>query len=176
MRTGRYTLGTALLGGLLVLGMLAPVSADNAYETLFPYLIEISGWQAEDPNGMSMNMSGVAMVNAARDYSQNDKRLTAVIMKGHPAAGMAAGGTSDMQMETDEGKVDIKELKGYKVQVVYNKAEQSGAVIVWLDPSQEQGALFTLSYEGLGADEALEITQQFDWTQIDQALKELNPN
>jgi len=165
------TCGKILLVSFVILFMAAAVQAES-YQTLYPCLIDLSGWTGGEPTGMNMNMSGMVMVNAIRAYSKGNTELTAMIMKGNQAVGM--GGMqrgpgmydSGMHMDTPEANMNIQTINGFQVQTVYDKEENSGAVTVFLTHKQGGGAFFTLSYAGISESEALGLAKKFDWERI----------
>ena len=101
--------------------MAAVVQAES-YQTLYPCLIDLSGWTGGEPTGMNMNMSGMVMVNAIRAYSKGNTELTAMIMKGNQAVGMGGMQGHDMQgsgmhMEMTELNMKIQTINGFQVQI-----------------------------------------------------------
>ncbi len=171
------TYGKILLLIFAILFMAVAVQAES-YQTLYPCLIDLSGWTGGEPTGMNMNMSGMVMVNATRAYSKGNKELTAMIMKGNQAFGMGAMQGAGMQgsgmhMETPEVNVNIKTINGFQVQTVYDKEENSGAVTVFLTHEQAGGAFFTLSYAGISEKEALGLAKKFDWEKIKSKIQSL---
>jgi len=164
------TCGKILLVSFAILFMAAAVQAES-YQTLYPCLINLSGWTGGEPTGMNMNMSGMVMVNATRTYSMGNKELTAMIMKSNQAAGggMQQGPGmqgSGMHMDTPEANMNIQTINGFQVQTVYDKKESSGAVTVFLTHEEAEGAFFTLSYAGISESEALGLAKKFDWERI----------
>jgi len=166
------TCGKILLVSFAILFVAAAVQAES-YQTLYPCLIDLSGWTGGEPTGMNMNMSGMVMINSTRTYSKGNKELTVIIMKGNQAFGMAGMQGSGMHMETPEVKVNIKTINGFQVQTVYDKEENSGAVTVFLTHEQAGGAFFTLSYAGISEKEALVLAKKFDWEKIKSKIQSL---
>jgi hypothetical protein len=172
------TCGKILLVSFAILFVAAAVQAES-YQTLYPCLIDLSGWTGGEPTGMNMNMSGMVMVNAIRTYSKGNTELTAMIMKGDQAFGMGSMQRgqgmygSDMHMDTPEANMNIQTINGFQVQTVYDKEENSGAVTVFLTHKQAGGAFFTLSYAGISESEAIELAKKFDWKKIKNKLQSL---
>ena len=53
-----------------------------SYEAFFPFLINLSGWEAEKPDGADIDMSGVTAISAARKYTSGNKEFEAAILIG----------------------------------------------------------------------------------------------
>ncbi|MFY9940825.1 MAG: hypothetical protein WAK57_01510 [Desulfobacterales bacterium] len=161
--------------GVLVIVLCAGLGADSAqadaYEALYPLLVDLPGWQAEPPSGMNMSISGMAMVNASRSYTRGDSELTALIMKGGQAEGLAAAAAAGLQMETAESRISTQTIDGFVVQAVHDKTDNTGTVMVFLDREAGAAAIFSVSYSQMAAEDALKQTQAFDWAQIRQGVR-----
>ncbi|MBN2514849.1 MAG: hypothetical protein JXC33_02325 [Deltaproteobacteria bacterium] len=166
-RSGMVAMGTSIL--LIVAMMLICVSGvyADSYQALYPCLIDLPGWEGKEPKGVKMEMPGMNMINATREYRQGDKKINAMVVVGNPAMASAAVPQGMMNMETDEMKIAMTTIQGFKVHTVYNKKEHSGAVTVILLPGQAGGgAIFTFSFEGLTETEAMNLAQTYDWKTI----------
>ena len=144
---------------VVILTFLAATAVAADHTLLTPLLVDLKGWNAEPARGMTMDMGSSKMINAARDYRQGDKEIKAMVMLGNQA--MTQGSMQDMKAENAEGKMSIKTIDGFKVMSQYGKTEKSGAVIVYLKQDQQQGAIFTLVYDGLTEEEGLKLVE--DW-------------
>lgn len=161
-----------LLAAGLWVGLAAGwAQAAEGYEALFPLLVDLPGWQADEPSGMNMSMSGMSMVNATRSYTRGDSELTALIMKGGQAEGLAAGAASGLQMETAESRISTQTIDGFLVQTVHDKTESSGTVMVFLESEAGAAAVFSVSYSRVAAEDALAQARAFDWAQIRDAVR-----
>ena len=139
----------------------------DSYQALYPYLVDLPGWEGKEPKGMKMDMPGMKMINATREYRQGDKEINAMVIIGNQAMAGAAAPQGMMNMETDEAKIAMTTIQGFSVHTVYNKKEHSGAVTVILMPGQAGGgAIFTFSFEGLSETDAMNLAQTFDWKAI----------
>jgi hypothetical protein len=166
-RSSRVVMGKSIL--LIVAMMLIGVSGvyADSYQALYPYLVNLPGWEGKEPKGMKMEMPGMKMINATREYRQGDKTINAMVVIGNQAMAGAAVPQGMMNMETDEAKIAMTMIQDFRVHTVYNKTEHSGAVTVILLPGQAGGgAIFTISFEGLSETEAMNIAQTFDWKTI----------
>jgi hypothetical protein len=165
-----------VLGTLLIVlwaGLAAVTARADAYETLYPLLADLPGWQADEPSGMNMSISGMAMVNASRSYTRGDSELTALIMKGGQAEGLAAAAGAGLQLETAESRISTQTIDGFVVQTVHDKTDNTGTVMVFLDREAGTAAIFSVSYSKMAAEDALEQTRVFDWAQIRQGIRAL---
>ena len=145
--------------------MVFSTSAKN-YSPLLSSLIDLSGWKAEKPKGMSMDMGAMAMTNAGRNYTKGDKTLHAIILIG--TAAMMAGQmpATDMNMETEEMKASTKTINKFKVSQSYNKVDKNGAIVISLFTKEATGAYFMLNFDGISTSEALKLAKKFDWKTI----------
>jgi len=166
-RSSRVVISKSIL--LIVAMMLICVSGvyADSYQALYPYLVNLPGWIGKEPNGVKMDMSGMKMINATREYRQGDKTINAMVLIGNPAMAGAAVPQGMMNMETDEMKIAVTTIQGFKVHTVYNKKEHSGAITVILLQGQAGGgAIFTFSFEGLTEAESMNLVQTYDWKAI----------
>jgi hypothetical protein len=141
------------------------------YEQLTALLHDLKGWKADPAQGMAMDMGPTKMINATRQYQKGAAEITALLMKGNQA--MAQGSMQAMKAENGSGKVRLSTIDGFKVQSFYDKAENSGAVVVLLSQHENQGAIFTLGYEGLSEKQGLEMARKFDWKKMKIAVDKL---
>lgn len=156
---------------LLLLGFSsAPVFAQS-HSTLTPLLGNLSGWQAEKAEGMSMDAGGMRMINATRSYTKGSQDLNAVVMVGSQA--MTMGQMQQMKMETDDVRVKVETINGFQVSSSYNKHENSGGIMVVLGSSQASGAMFMLNFEGMDDSQALKLARKFDWQAMKKATAKL---
>jgi hypothetical protein len=158
----------------MVLAAMVTVAYAEPQDKLTPLLIDLDGWKAEKAEGMSMSMGQMRMINAVRPYEKDGAELNAMLMLG--SGMMSQGQLQEMQAESASGKMEIVTIDGFKVQKVYNKQEQAGAVIVHLTPQGEQNGMFMLSFEGISVDVGLKLARQFDWTQMKKQIVQLMKN
>ena len=157
--------------GLLSLALMVTVAYAEPQDTLTPLLIDLEGWQAEKAEGMSMSMGQMNMINAVRPYEKGKAQLNAMLMLGGGV--MAQGQMQEMQAESASGKMEIVTIDGFKVQKIYNKQEQAGAVIVQLTSQGDQNGMFMLSFEGLAMEDGLQLARKFDWKQMQKQIRQL---
>jgi hypothetical protein len=163
--------GKTLCAIVMVLIIGINVAYGEPQDALKPLLIDLDGWSAADAEGMSMDMGTMKLVNAMREYEKGAENLTAMVMIGNQM--MAQGQMQQMNMETDMGKVKITTIDGFKVHTSYDKAEKSGAVIVFLSQVKDNSGIFTCYFEGLSEEDALKAAKRFDWNKMKAATEKL---
>ncbi len=139
----------------------------STYDTFNPCFKDISGWQAEKPEGMNVEMPGMKMLSATRTYSKGDKNFTVAVSTG-PMANITLAGNFQVgtKIETPDGLMKVEKIKGFIAQTVYDKSGNSGSVTVVLkkDEAQDQsGAMLMFTGENMNLDEVLELAKTFDW-------------
>jgi hypothetical protein len=142
-----------------------------SYNGLAATLVDLAGWEAGEPEGMHMDMGGTTIANANREYRKEGAEIDAAITAGGPAMGPAAMG--EMKMETDKERASVSTVDGYRVHASFSKTDNSGAVVVSLLQHETGGAIFTLAYEGISDDAALELARKFDWDKMKEEAGKL---
>ncbi len=155
---------------VLVFSALMPLMHGGAraesYEELYECLIDLKDWEMGDPEGMKLEQPGFKMIHAMREYSRESKEVSAMIMMGTQVASSLPSSEGMMNMETSEGKFEFKEVDSFKVYIVFDKKKNSGVITVLLTPKVTVDAVFSLSYENMTSEEALELSKKFDWKKI----------
>ncbi|RKZ07411.1 hypothetical protein DRQ05_03145 [bacterium] len=163
---------SAVLAVMLSIVALAASSAQAAsYEKLYGLLKDVKGWEAKKPEGMRMDMPGMKMIQATREYSNGKGNLNAMIMMGGAGSIGAYTQQTKMNYEDEDTKMSFKEIDGFKCHLLYDKKENSGVVTVIVKPDEEEPGIFVLSYEGVSDGDALKIAREFDWKKIADKLK-----
>lgn len=153
-----------VLAALIALCFIAAGVHAQSHDILYPCLVDLPGWKGEAPDGMKLDMGGMKMINAHRQYTRGDKEINAIIIIGNPQmAGMASPQQDTGKMETDKLKISAETIKGFQTQIVYDKIEKAGGITVIILPGQDGGAFFTMSFEGMTDSDALSFAQRFDW-------------
>lgn len=163
-----------LLCGLVLVGWSLMVNAAD-YDALKPLLGDVSDWTAEAAEGSSMNMEGVTLVTANRHYQRGEERSLDAqlsLMPGGMAAPIQA--SMNMNMETDEAVVSSSTIDGFLVHHNHEKAQNSGDVVVILGGNDKRTSMFTMSYTGISAQEALATAKRFDWKKMQTATAALH--
>lgn len=146
-------------------------AADPA-ERLVPLLIDLPGWSGEEAQWQNLSSGGVELEMAMREYAHGEGRATATITHGRgaqsaaPQAGPQAGSNDSAHMDSSEGSYRLETIDGFPVAIVYNEAERGGAVTVALNKE----AVFALTFEKLGLDDARALAKRFDWKAIKSAI------
>jgi hypothetical protein len=152
----------------LILCMLWPhsaVRADQPFQRFLPLLVDLAGWQGEKPDGMSMQMSDTSMTTATRDYERSPAKVHASVVIGQAAEGALAPIQTGMKIQTSEGHMITDTMRGMPVMKTFNTRDKSGALIVALS----KNAMFSLAYEGVSEEEALQLADKFDWKALQAA-------
>ena len=159
-----------IFAGLVAAWLLPPLAAyaDQAFARFLPLFVDLDGWQGNKPDGVSMEMPGNSMTSAKRDYTRGASQLHASVLMGPAATGALAPAQAGIRVETSEGHMITTTLNGFSVTKSYNNAQKSGALLVALGPS----ALFTVSYNGVGEDDAVALAQKFDWKAMQAATQQ----
>ena len=146
---------------------LAPLPANaQDFQKYTPFLVDLPGWTGKKADGMAMQMPGVSMITATRDYTRGDAKLSASIISGSTAQGMLAAVQSGVKIETADIHISTATVDGVTVARTFEVATKSGAVLVALG----QNALFNLAFNGVPEDEAYSLARRFDWKAIQAAL------
>jgi hypothetical protein len=157
---------------LLKICIPATPSPAAQYESLVPLLIELDGWQADDAEGMDMDMGATKMIQAVRTYSQGAKEVNAMVMVGSSMMTQMQGAQA-MQMESADARVTVTTIDGFQVTMQHANNEDEGAVVVALGATEQQGATFILHYRGVSADGGLALAKRFDWKKLQQTANQL---
>jgi hypothetical protein len=147
------------------LALSSPAAAQD-FQKLTPFLVDLPGWTGKKADGMAMQMPGMNMTTATRDYTRGDAKVSASVISGSTAQGMMAAVQSGVKIETAEMHMSTTTVDGLMVARTFNVAEKAGAVMVVLG----QSALFNLTFTGVAEDEAYSLARRFDWKAIQAAL------
>lgn len=142
-----------------------------SYDGLAATLIDLPGWEGQAAEGMHMDMGGTSMANANREYRNGNSEIDAAVTVGGSV--MAPGAMGDMKMETERERASVSTVDGYRVHASFSKADNSGAVVVSLLKDETGGAIFTLAYEGISDEAALELARKFDWDKMKEEAGKL---
>jgi hypothetical protein len=156
----------AALSSVCLLGS-SVARADQAFQRFIPFLVDIDGWQAKKAEGFAMETSGTNMITATREYQRGPAHLQVQVMTGAAAQGALAATRTGMNIETSEGRMNTSAIDGMQVTRSFNTKDQSGAILVALG----QSGLFSMSFKGVGYDDALGLAKKFDWKAIQAAAQ-----
>ena len=156
---------SAVLFALLMLWPAFSARADQSFQRFLPLLVDLSGWQGQKADGMSMQMSDTSMTTATRDYERGPAKVHASVIIGQAAEGALAPIQTGMKMQTPEGHMITDTMRGVPVLKAYNSKDKSGTLIVALG----KNAMFSLAYEGVPEEEVLQLSEKFDWKAMQAA-------
>ncbi|MBI3702555.1 MAG: hypothetical protein HY244_01575 [Rhizobiales bacterium] len=139
----------------------------QGFQRFVPFLIELDGWRADKPDGVSMQMPGHAMDTATRKYARGDATLDAQIIVGPAAQGLLAPMRAGIKVETPEGRMNTSTVDGLVMMRTYTVKDRSGAIVVAL----ADNAVFSLSFHGIADEEALTLARKFNWKAMQGAVK-----
>jgi hypothetical protein len=157
---------------LLAAAMLAawlPTSPTDAqgFQRFVPFLVELDGWTAEKPDGMSMQMSGHSMDTATRKYTRGNATIDAQVIVGPAALGLLAPVQAGIKVETSEARMSTSTVDGLLTMRTYTVNDKSGAIVVAL----ADNAAFSFSFSGITDEEALTLARKFNWKAMQGAVK-----
>ena len=144
---------------------LSPAQGQD-FQKYVPFLVDLPGWTGAKADGMAMQMPGMNMITATRDYERGNAKLTASILYGSAAQGMLATVQSGIKIETAEMRMNSATVDGFLVARILNVPEKSGSVLVQLG----QTALLSVAFTNVPEDEAYSLARRFDWKAIQAAL------
>lgn len=163
-----------LLCSLVLVGWSLAVAAAG-YEALKPLLGDAADWTGEAAEGSSMNMEGVTLITASRHYQRGDERSLDAQLSLMPGAMAAPIQTAmNTNMETGAAVVTTSTIDGFLVYHNHEKVQNSGDVVVILGGDDKRNAMFTLTYTGISAQEALAMAKRFDWKKMQTATAALH--
>ncbi len=149
----------------------------DAYESLLPLLIDLSGWDGEAPDGGDMSYTGMSVITATREYRNGDKKIEVAILIGMlTMGGWNPGYQEGFKMETMDTLMEVKKINGFTVLYTYEKDEHSGMVMVLIQEAlnkPDSGAVFVFNFEGLKIEEAHTLAQEFNWKKIKEKIGKL---
>ena len=154
-----------LLTVLLFYNQSALAQGFESYKGCFKTL---PGWKAEEVAGMSMNYSGMNMVTANRTYKKGEKELQVSFISG-AAPGMQTDidMEGNFQMETSEGSIKMKKIRGKTVTLVYDKKEKDSTITVILKRPENKkngkGAVLNFTCQNMTMEVCLELAKKFEW-------------
>lgn len=165
-----FKLRHAISAAFLILFMHWPhsaVLADQPFQRFLPLLVDLAGWQGKKPEGMSMQMSDASMTTATRDYERGTAQVHASVVVGQAAEGALAPIQTGVNVQTTEGHMITATIRGMPVLKTFNTKDKSGALMVALS----KDAVFSIAYEGVTEDEALQLAEKFNWNALQAAAQ-----
>jgi hypothetical protein len=149
------------------LAPLLPARAQQAFERLLPFLIDLDGWQGGKPDGVSMALGDDSMSSATREYRRGDDEIRLTVLVGAAARSALGPIAFGVNLKTADGYALSTTVAGFKAVKTHNDKKNSGGVLIALD----EQTVFSLAYQGVGEDEALALAQKFDLSGIGAAAR-----
>jgi hypothetical protein len=163
-RAVRLGVASAVMAAACSLAPAAP--AQEGFQRFYPFLIDLQGWTGKKPEGFTVEMPGNSMTTASREYRRGDARFSAQVVTGPAAQGALTVVNGPVNIETGDAHMRTGAIDGLATARTYTVHDKSGTVLVALSPS----AMFSISFRGLGEDEALVLAKQFNWKGIQAEL------
>src|ERR1019366_9114629 len=114
--------------------------AQQSFQRFVPFLVELPGWKANEPDGMGMELAGSSMITATRAYERGAAHVNAAVLTGMAAQGALAATSTGIKIETDDMHMTTSTIDGMQVTKTYTVSNKAGAIMVALGPA----AAFTL--------------------------------
>jgi len=163
-RAVRLVFAAAILAAACSLASAAP--AQEGFRRFYPFLIDLQGWTGKSPDGFTLEMPGNSMTTASREYRRGDARFSAQVVTGPAAERALTAVQAPVNIETGDAHMRTGAVDGLPVARTYTVHDKAGTVLVGLSTT----AMFSISFSGLGEDEALMLAKQFDWKGIQAEL------
>ncbi len=150
---------------------IALAASSQRYEAFSPLLVDLEGWQGESIQGMDMTTSGMTMISATRKYVKDSATLEVNVAISGEGVGLEPAPqtfSEEGRFETPEVVVLTTSTNGFLVTANHNKKTNSGNVVVNLAAFRggNGGAALSVSYTNLSLDEAISLTEQFNWQEM----------
>ncbi len=116
---------------LFILAFAAVAPASEPYEKLYPLFPDLPGWEADDPQGMSMSANSQKATIVSRTYQAEGQTFIVTVLKGY-GTGTVAEAYQHVQLETDEVSVTSGEMRRFRIFQTWHKKENSGNLLVSL--------------------------------------------
>lgn len=155
----------------LVIIMVSPVFALPKYSDLYPYLVDLNGWEASAPTGMNMSGPSGEIVNVERHYKKGEATLSISIISGVGAYSAWTPFSMGITLDSPDTFMKTLSIKGYPAGINHNKKEGSGVVVVLIRAADTNSVALVIDYKGIPPEDALSIAKQFPLKQIEGAFK-----
>jgi len=166
--------------GCLIIFVFSTIAMAASYSDLYPYLKKLPGWKADPPTGASVQLPDLHLITATRAYQKGKKTITAMIMIGPQALASWLPYAEGFKLDTPNELVTTQKIKDFYVQIIYDKQNHSGGILVELSAPEDNGsrkaAAFHLSFNSMKPEEALKIAEKFDWKGMQKAVEKLTKN
>lgn len=144
----------------------------GTHDILKPFLVDLPGWTGGEAEGMSMDMSGMKMIQATREYAKEDQHITAVIMVSNQASANAMVENS-MNIETDKGSVKTETIDGFKVVIGHDREDNESLIFISLKSDGSEKAFLSLTGKNINTDILLDLAKKFDWKKMKNTVEKM---
>lgn len=141
------------------------------FQKIYPFLIDLAGWNGAAPEGSSFTATEGKTVQATRTYTKGDARMTVVAMVGSGAHAYQSM-YQELQMETEEASFTTTRERGCRVMDIWQKKDHTGTLVVLRDKA-EGSAVFFLEYEGMDRKDVRPLFEAFDISALFTLLETL---
>ncbi|RME64469.1 MAG: hypothetical protein D6778_07910 [Nitrospirae bacterium] len=141
------------------------------YSDLYPYLVDLKGWEASAPTGMNMSGPSGEIVNVERHYKKGEATLNVSILSGVGAYSAWTPFSMGITLDSPDTFMKTLSIEGYPAGVNHNKKEGSGVVVVLISAAETNSVALVIDYKGIPPEDALSIARQFPLKQIEGAFK-----
>ena len=136
------------------------------HTAFFRVLVDVPGWEASRPEGMTVNSGGQRQLTAHREYTKGSSSLSVTVMCGPGAQGAAFffSGMNDMFLSGQGGSLRVKSLtlQGRPAKVVMTDGGLTFYVLlskVASNPSTT--AIMVFDFRGVDYNRAVSVIRRF---------------
>jgi hypothetical protein len=126
---------------------------------LVAFLIDLGGWDGRKPEGLDLEVPGSSVVTATREYRRGAARLSVQLVAGPTARGALDAVEAGVDVAVGDTRMRAALIDGLPVARSFTAHDRTGVILVALGPT----AMFSVTFDGVGEDEALALARQFDW-------------
>ena len=117
--------------------------------------------------GMDIKTNEISSSQAVKYFVKDDKNLNIHLLTGTFAMEAGAPVMMNMQMETNDVKIETALFEGYKTMMTYQKQDKSGSFIIVLKPSY----VMVVEFENITPEEVKKIIKNYiDLKKIEKEL------
>ncbi len=151
--------------------MVGPLLALPRYSDLYPYLIDLKGWEASSPTGMNLSGPSGEIVNVERHYKKGDATVSVSIVSGVGAYSAWTPFSMGITLDSPDTFMKTLSIKDYPAGVNHNKKDGSGVVVVLIKGADKNSVALVIDYRGIPPEDAIAIARQFPLKKIEGAFK-----
>ena len=118
--------------------------------------------------GMDIKSSQANASQAVKNFEKGDKKISITLLSGFYAMQASAPMMMNMQMETNDMKMQTFTFKNFKCMLNYNKTDKNGALIVLI--KQNPTIVMVIEFDKMQPEEAKKILNQINLKKIKSSL------